>query len=107
MRRLILIAALVVVLGTVLGACGGSSSGASGATSAPTVTTSAASGAAAVWNAQCATCHSPDPAGVGVADAAAVRHVVEKGAEGMPPFAGKLSASEIKAVSEYVAKAGQ
>ena len=33
--------------------------------------------------------------------------VVEKGAEGMPPFAGKLSASQIKAVSEYVAAAAQ
>jgi mono/diheme cytochrome c family protein len=108
MRRLILITLLAAALVAGLAACGGSSDGSGGtgtATAPPSP--SAAGGGAAIWDAQCSGCHSPDPTGVGVADAKQVQKVVEDGAEGMPAFAGKLSAADIEAVSQFVAKAAQ
>ncbi len=108
MRRLILIVACVLVLAAALAACGGSAGGgsSSAATTAPAATASA-TGAAAIWDQQCAGCHAADPAGVGVTDVKTVQRVVEDGVQGMPAFKGKLSAADIKAVSEYVAKASQ
>ena len=108
MRHAALVAALVVLASAGATACGGPSKGSTpSATATPSATSSAAARGATVWRSRCIRCHAPDPAAVGVADAAAVKSVVESGTDGMPAFAGRLPAADIDAVSAYVAAAAQ
>jgi mono/diheme cytochrome c family protein len=104
MRRLIILAVLVVALGVVLTACGGStdSAGTAASAPAPSATASGSADGAAIWSAQCSGCHQ-DVAEFSGRGAAEVQSVVENGAGDMPGFAGRLSAAEIQAVSDYVA----
>ncbi len=80
-------------------------------TTVPPTTLPTADGAA-VFAAECALCHGPTGAGdIGpslhpLADPSYVSEAVGAGGEGMPSFAGTLSAAEIQAVALYAVALG-
>lgn len=100
---LLIVAALVLFVG-----CGGSTAA---TTVAPTTDTTAAAGgvdAAALYSANCGSCHGGGGEGGigpdlrGLTDAALIESQVSTGAGSMPPFGNKLSADEISALATYV-----
>lgn len=117
------LAAVGCALALTAAGCGGGDDGDSGgggagsATSAKTTATGGASASAdgkAVFESNCASCHTLKAADASGSfgpnldelkpDAATVQKQVENGGGGMPAFKGQLSNEEIAAVSAYVAK---
>lgn len=102
---LLMVAALVLLVG-----CGGDN--ATTTTAAPTTDTTAPAGsdidAAAIFSANCASCHGAGGEGGigpdlrGLTDAALIEDQVSTGAGSMPPFGNKLSDDQISALATYV-----
>jgi mono/diheme cytochrome c family protein len=95
---------VVVLAAAILAACGGSSSNGGG--------TQTASSGEQVFKDNCVNCHTLKAAGASgqvgpnldnlkPSDALVV-HQVTNGGGGMPPFGGKLTDAQIKAVAQYV-----
>jgi mono/diheme cytochrome c family protein len=108
-RQLLIIGATVVLLlaAVLLAACGSDTTTTTAGpttTASGTVTTAGgAIDAAALYAANCASCHKDVPED----SADKVQAVVEQGKESMPGFTDKLSAEEIAALSAWVAAGGK
>jgi mono/diheme cytochrome c family protein len=107
-------AALTAAFVTAAGCGGGSSSSSSSPTSPPTQQSAAPGGKQIFTTVGCSTCHTLADAGakgqVGpdldtlMPSVAVVTRQVTHGGGGMPAFDGQLSAAQIQAVAQYVAK---
>ena len=103
---------LVAALAMALVGCGGGTTTTTAATTATTavVTTTPGSNidAAALYSADCASCHGVNGEGGigpdlrGITDATLVETQVKNGGGSMPAFGDKLSAEEISALATYV-----
>jgi cytochrome c551 len=110
--RVLLLVALLVVALVAVAACGGDDDGGDTTPAETPAATTPADGdgadGAAVFAANCSTCHAENGSGGigpdlrGEDDVAGIETRVRNGAEGMPAFEGQLSDEEISAVSEYV-----
>ncbi|MHB1344197.1 MAG: c-type cytochrome [Thermoleophilia bacterium] len=101
---------IVLVVAATLAGCGSDSTTAT--TAAPVTETTADGGntvdAAALYSANCESCHGADGSGnIGpdlraLDDAAVIATQIEQGGGSMPAFADKLSADEIGALADFV-----
>ncbi len=103
---------IVAALALALAGCGGDSATTTTTTAVATTETTAPDGgtidAAALYSANCASCHGVNGEGGigpdlrGLTDTALVETQVSAGAGSMPAFGDKLSADEISALAAYV-----
>ena len=102
---------IVAALAMALVGCGGGDATTTTTTVVATTETTASGGnidAAALFSANCASCHGVNGEGGigpdlrGITDASLVETQVKAGAGSMPAFGGKLSDEEISALATYV-----